>query len=83
MNLPGVIILQKAYFIPPDGREVSWGAVQSPPLARGALACASTTTALTIPGTGGAVTIRRRFPCEIATGGTPACEIVRGHCPLR
>ena len=27
------------------------------------------------------VTNRRRFPCEIDTGGTPACEIVSGHCP--
>ena len=31
----------------------------------------STSTAVTIPGTGGAVTIRRRVPCEIGCG----------HCP--
>ena len=35
MNLPGVIAMQKAPFIPPSGREVAWGAVQSPPCERG------------------------------------------------
>ena len=31
-----------------------------------------------IPGTGGAVTIRRRFPCEIDTGGTPEAPLLKG-----
>ena len=48
-----------------------------PPLARGALVRCLDFHPVTIPGTGGAVTIRRRLPCEIATGGTPAADTGR------
>ena len=46
-----------------------------PPLARGALVCISISTAVTIPGTGGAVTIRRRFPCALSAATR------RRNCP--
>ena len=56
------------------------GKPRHPPLTRGALVRASFP-----PGndTGRVreVTNRRKLPCEIASGGTPACEIGCGHCP--
>ena len=59
------------------------GGKTTPTMARGALACASTTTALTIPGTGGAVTICRRFPCEIGCGHWPPIPGTGGAVTIR
>ena len=48
------------------------GGAEAPPFGKGGFGLRLGFHPVTIPGTGGAVTNRRRFPCEI----------VRGHCPL-
>ena len=47
------------------------GDAEAPPFGKGGFGLCNYCTAVTLPGAGGAVTNRRRLPCEIATGGTP------------
>ena len=53
------------------------GGAEAPPFDKGGFVLCTYCTAVTIPGFGGAVTICRRFPWEIATGGTPAAGTAR------
>ena len=54
---------------------------EAPPFGKGGFGLSIYFHPVTIPGFGGAVTICWRLPWEIATGGTPACEIVSGDSP--
>ena len=57
-----------------------FGFAKPPPFGKGGFGLRLGFHPVTIPGTEGAVTNRRRFPCEIATGGTPALSGRPGGC---
>ena len=53
------------------GESPRFGFAKPPPFGKGGFVLSTYCTAVTIPGAGGAVTICRRFPCEIVSGNFP------------